>query len=1006
MKRLLVVAAAGYGKTVAVPRLVPDGESGAAPIVHEDIHALTKRQLAGLVTQLRSAGTGAPPPVLTSRVPPPQEILDTLGAHVVERGPTDLALSPHDIAIVLRGDYGVTDPAAAVRVHEVTCGWPMLVHFAAEVLVRDPAAGILAAMVAPEAPATRWLRREVLTSLPPHLADAVGQMQLLGPLTPGLWDLVARKMSAQVPADGLSWLRRVGLVVPTVRAHLTATGDMQIVPVVAALLGETSSAEVPGSEITADLWVQAADWYAAHNYPFAAARAWVLAGDLDAAIALLTREGTRMIAHGDSPAIVALADKRPELFADNGTRATLGEALHATGHADRARAAYRPVITSAEATTWDARTARRVAMLANSEGDLTRALDLLDRVPRDRVGDDVEAAIWHTVRANLSSLIGCPSEARAEAERALEIAAAGQDPLGLVHAHQAMAKTSTGIRKEAHLRKAAAAARASGDVFDLARILGNQGFALLAAARYQEAVPVCRDALAAADLARRTGAQSVAALHNLAEALARVGEVDEARWQLQRAVATCRSDVPGHVGTGMLGLGELHRELGQREQARAAYDAAIGAARESRERQILVPALAGLARVLLGADLAAAKGAVTEALDAAQGAERVPALIADGWVRMTDGDLDGAVSTAARAMAQARADNAVDLLADALELAGAANAGLGQVHAARECYDQAWSIWRDGGAGPNADRLDVLRFGLPGADATRRSLGREAAARLRHRGIREIHGRPLDADLQSRSVVVRVLGGFSVQIDGSDVPLTAWRSRQARTLVKLLAARRGRPIGRGEVCERLWPDDDPARTGHRLSVLLATVRGVFDPGRAAAPDHVIGADGSGLWLDLRHVAVDADDLLADADAAFLLLETGEQQRAEEILRDIDRRYMGVAFEDEPYEAWADGLREETRAAHTRCLRHLAMSYARSGRTGDADALFVRLLLLDPYDERVHRSRVRTLVRAGRHGEARRAFERWAQAMVEVDAPAPDPLLLAGAGAPARVVTPF
>jgi hypothetical protein len=33
------------------------------------------------------------------------------------------------------------------------------------------------------------------------------------------------------------------------------------------------------------------------------------------------------------------------------------------------------------------------------------------------------------------------------------------------------------------------------------------------------------------------------------------------------------------------------------------------------------------------------------------------------------------------------------------------------------------------------------------------------------------------------------------------------------------------------------------------------------------------------------------------------------------------------------------------------------------------------------------------VRAGRHGEARRAFERWRLAMRDIDAPAPDPRLL-------------
>ena len=55
---------------------------------------------------------------------------------------------------------------------------------------------------------------------------------------------------------------------------------------------------------------------------------------------------------------------------------------------------------------------------------------------------------------------------------------------------------------------------------------------------------------------------------------------------------------------------------------------------------------------------------------------------------------------------------------------------------------------------------------------------------------------------------------------------------------------------------------------------------------------------------------------------------------------------------------------------------------------------------DPYDTNVHRLLVTTLVRCGRHGEARRAFARWAEAMDVVDAPPPDDAVL-GAG----VLTP-
>ena len=89
------------------------------------------------------------------------------------------------------------------------------------------------------------------------------------------------------------------------------------------------------------------------------------------------------------------------------------------------------------------------------------------------------------------------------------------------------------------------------------------------------------------------------------------------------------------------------------------------------------------------------------------------------------------------------------------------------------------------------------------------------------------------------------------------------------------------------------------------------------------------------------------------------MEAGERSGP----RDPRRRrpsYLGDALEDEPGQEWAEGLREEVRAAWLRALRRLATLRSREGRLDDAQGLFVRLLVADPYDEQVHRMLVRTL----------------------------------------------
>jgi DNA-binding SARP family transcriptional activator len=238
-----------------------------------------------------------------------------------------------------------------------------------------------------------------------------------------------------------------------------------------------------------------------------------------------------------------------------------------------------------------------------------------------------------------------------------------------------------------------------------------------------------------------------------------------------------------------------------------------------------------------------------------------------------------------------------------------------------------------------------------------------------------------------------VLGGFEVDVEGRPVPVAAWRSKQARTLIKILVARRGRPVRRSELCELLWPDDDPARTGHRLSVLLSVVRSVLDPQHLWSVDHYLRADLLGLSVDLTHMTVDAENLLRDATFGRQLITEGRPESARTVLTEVDRQYRGPVFEEELSEDWACDLREEVRSVWLRTLRELADLSRAAGDWRQTATVLTRLLAADPYDEDAHHLLVRMMVRSRRHGEARRAFGRWVAAMREIGAPPPDPCVL-------------
>ena len=136
------------------------------------------------------------------------------------------------------------------------------------------------------------------------------------------------------------------------------------------------------------------------------------------------------------------------------------------------------------------------------------------------------------------------------------------------------------------------------------------------------------------------------------------------------------------------------------------------------------------------------------------------------------------------------------------------------------------------------------------AEALFRSLGARGRAAAAATRIDEL-------DRASRPpLAIGSLGRFRVVRDGEVVLATAWQSKKARDLLKILVARRGRPTTRETFFELLWPDEDPEPLGNRLSVAQATVRSVLDPERTYPAEWFLVADKSSLSLDLEHVDLD------------------------------------------------------------------------------------------------------------------------------------------------------
>lgn len=146
---------------------------------------------------------------------------------------------------------------------------------------------------------------------------------------------------------------------------------------------------------------------------------------------------------------------------------------------------------------------------------------------------------------------------------------------------------------------------------------------------------------------------------------------------------------------------------------------------------------------------------------------------------------------------------------------------------------------------------------------------------------------------------------------------------------------------------------------------------------------LVRADRDSISLDLGNLVVDVEIFVHEAHAGLALRASGPAAEATERLEYAEALYAGDFLEEDPYEDWAVALREDARAAYVPTARALAEDAATTGEHGTASSYLLRVLERDAYDEQAYLELVSALEAAGRHGEARRAYRRYAKKMAEI-----------------------
>ncbi len=687
-----------------------------------------------------------------------------------------------------------------------------------------------------------------------------------------------------------------------------------------------------------------------------------------------------------APSLVLDGIRRlPDLEATR--RASLaGRAAQALGEWDAAIGHYSDAAAGGTGSTGDA---WRHGLMLHLRGDIPSAIEVYDRGAAGPGDDRSDPALLAAFRGAAAWLTGDLLTARRLAEVALTSAARSNDDRALAAAYTlaAMVAAADGDRvaNDWNYVRALQHAERAGDPLQVARIRSNRGSRLLEEGDYRAALAELDIAVRHADLGGY-GAVLALALSNRGEVKTRIGRLDEARTDLGMAIDLLQRQGSRLVAYPMTVLARLFLVRGDVEQARSACERALALAGPTGDRQVTIVARMLQAQALSDREPDEAwELAQAAALDASGSLNVAEAWVVVGRLALARGELDDARDAAVRAADFARTRGDRWALAGAIEVEALADAAGGT---RRSRLLEARAIYDELGCPVDVARMEVHLAALDQAGVAAGRL--RAVTEIAHRvGARALSSR---ADQLLRAIehhdepALRaiVLGAFAVTRDGDIVPNTAWQSRKARDLFKMLLTRRGRPLAREQAMDRLWPDDHDPKLASRLSVAIATVRSVLDPDKRFDAEYFVKADGDSLRVDIDHVELDVDRFLVAADAALAEHRRGDGEAATGMLAAAEAMYIGDVLEDDPYVDWHVSLREEARAAYLAVAAALADRRIAGDDHDAAIRLLLRLLEREPYDETSHLRLVGLLSRTGRHGEARRRFQHYVDHMRELE----------------------
>ena len=206
-------------------------------------------------------------------------------------------------------------------------------------------------------------------------------------------------------------------------------------------------------------------------------------------------------------------------------------------------------------------------------------------------------------------------------------------------------------------------------------------------------------------------------------------------------------------------------------------------------------------------------------------------------------------------------------------------------------------------------------------------------------------------------LVIRTFGALAVYVGDVTHPVR-FATHTVEALLVYLACQ-GRPLGRDELAELLWPERTQQQARMNLRVALYRLRAQIDPY---------------LLISRQQLALNPNAVV-DLDALQFerYLAAGQLELATALYRSdfLDGFYLDGS---PAFEQWALLERERLRTLAIAAYQQLSVQRAAAGDSDAAIASAQRLLQLDPLHEPTHRQLMRLLAQSGQRSAALAQYE--------------------------------